>query len=89
MPDWNLFLFQAYRQDTFPLVERRLEDQQAEWSASSNHTIDASQLTGSFLFQVWLGQSSMLQLDQWLRNEWPINSSIDPILNPVARIRPC
>jgi hypothetical protein len=66
MVSWNLFAFQDYRQETFPMVERHLRDQQ-DGRASSNNTIDASQLAESVLFQVLLGQSSLHQLDQWLR----------------------
>lgn len=66
MTDWNLYSFQNYVRDTFPSFERSLNDQQDGRSASSI-TIDTSDLVFSFFFQTLLGQTSIHQLDQWLR----------------------
>jgi hypothetical protein len=66
MSDWNLHSFQNYLGDTFPSFERSLNDQQDGRSASSVN-IDASDCAFSFFFQTLLGQSSIHQLDQWLR----------------------
>lgn len=66
MTDWNLHSFQNYVRDSFKPFERSLNDQQDGRSASSVN-IDASDCAFSFFFQTLLGQSSIHQLDQWLR----------------------